>query len=112
MPKSPAPTLEQLLACPICHGALTDGKSDGKSSGKSRAAKGEEEALECLACALIYPVRDGIVCLLPDEGQAKAKSPDKGQAKAKSPDEGQAKGKAGTKSTKSPAAGKSRSPGR
>jgi uncharacterized protein YbaR (Trm112 family) len=45
--------LLQLLVCPQCRGALVENT--------------EKARLECAACALGYPVRDGIPIMLRDE---------------------------------------------
>jgi hypothetical protein len=47
------PRLLELLICPDCHGNV-------------RPTEGEE-AIECLACGLLYPVRDGIPIMLVEE---------------------------------------------
>jgi uncharacterized protein YbaR (Trm112 family) len=44
--------VRSILACPKCHGSLTD-----SSSG---------DALDCDVCGLRFPVRDGIPILLLD----------------------------------------------
>ena len=45
--------LLQILACPACRETLV--------------VKDNEAALQCVACARIYPIRDGIPILLVDE---------------------------------------------
>ena len=45
--------IRSLLACPKCHGALLDADAG--------------RALVCRACALSFPVRDGIPVMLLDE---------------------------------------------
>jgi uncharacterized protein len=47
--------IRELLACPRCHGSLTDHR-DGR-------------ALDCTACALRFPVRDGIPVMLLDQAE-------------------------------------------
>jgi uncharacterized protein YbaR (Trm112 family) len=47
--------IRELLACPKCHGALRDG-----AAGAS---------LECPACSLRFPVRDGIPVMLLDQAE-------------------------------------------
>jgi len=47
--------LREVLACPKCRGPLRDG-----TAGSS---------LECEACALRYPVRDGIPVLLASQAE-------------------------------------------
>jgi len=42
-----------IMACPVCHGALEE----------------REDGLACTACGLIYPVRDGIPIMLPEEAR-------------------------------------------
>ena len=59
--------LLEILACPRCRGSL-------EARGKPL------EALRCPACALLFPVRDGIPVMLleealPDEGASAAKIP-------------------------------------
>jgi uncharacterized protein YbaR (Trm112 family) len=44
--------IRALLACPRCGGSLSD------------AMRGGEPALACEACALVYPVEEGIAVLL------------------------------------------------
>lgn len=51
--------LRELLACPRCHGPLVD------------AVQGT--ALDCVACELRYPVRDGIPVLLKDQAQSRSR---------------------------------------
>ena len=53
-----SPELLAIIVCPACKGELT------------QAADGSE--LSCAACALIYPVRDGIPVLLVDEARPSA----------------------------------------
>ena len=48
--------LLQILACPRCHGELT---ADGGAN--------ESAGFACAACALVYPVRDGIPVMLLEE---------------------------------------------
>ena len=47
------PQLLQLLVCPQCRGPLVENTTSAR--------------LECSACALGYPVRDGIPIMLRDE---------------------------------------------
>jgi len=47
------PQLRAILVCPKCKGALTDAD--------------EGRALDCPACGLRYPIRDGIPVMLIDE---------------------------------------------
>lgn len=47
--------LLNILACPICNGELRVGA--------------HHEALACRACRLIFPVRNGIPVLLPDQAE-------------------------------------------
>lgn len=49
-----SPELLEVLACPKCHGKL-----DVK-----------EQALECPACRLRYPILDGIPVMLIDEAES------------------------------------------
>jgi uncharacterized protein YbaR (Trm112 family) len=54
------PAIRELLACPRCHGPLLDGPP----------GRPEESAtLHCAACALRFPVRDGIPVLLLDQAR-------------------------------------------
>ncbi len=48
-----SPQLLKILVCPKCKGELTYRESD--------------QALDCLACKLRYPVRDDIPVMLVDE---------------------------------------------
>ena len=50
--------IRDLLACPKCRGALRDGVLGEKG------AQSEVPALVCVACALSYPVEQGIPVLL------------------------------------------------
>lgn len=66
------PELLELIACPACHGELT--------------LKEDPEGLYCPACALLYPVEEGIPILLqeraiPWEGKTRGKetSPHEGE---------------------------------
>lgn len=56
--------LIKILACPLCKGELTP-----TTAG---------DGLLCPPCALIYPIRNGIPIMLPDEAQAakRDKAPD------------------------------------
>jgi uncharacterized protein len=49
-----APELLSMLRCPRCKGQL-------------RVIEGERPTLDCAACRLRYPVRDGIPIMLIDE---------------------------------------------
>ncbi len=49
------PILRDLLVCPACHGAL---REDDPA-----------QRLECTACGLRYPVRDGIPVMLVEEAE-------------------------------------------
>jgi hypothetical protein len=53
------PELLRILVCPKCKGEL-DVKRD---------AEGAEASLDCTACALSYPVDDGIPVMLVEEAQ-------------------------------------------
>ena len=53
--KSLEPWFLEILACPICHGRVTPAPA--------------EDGLVCAACALLYPVEDGIPQMLPDSGR-------------------------------------------
>jgi uncharacterized protein YbaR (Trm112 family) len=67
------PWVRGILRCPLCKGPLTDGAdgTDGtdQTGGPNAAAgiNGPGTRLECAACALAYPVQDGIPVLLADE---------------------------------------------
>ena len=52
------PELLAILACPKCRGSLTPVKEENR------------EGLSCPACALIYPILEGIPVLLIEEGIA------------------------------------------
>jgi uncharacterized protein YbaR (Trm112 family) len=47
--------LLKMLVCPVCKGQLTYDTQNG--------------TLDCVACRLRYPVRDGIPVMLPQEAQ-------------------------------------------
>lgn len=61
------PDLLSILVCPACRGSLM--------------LKDHEEGLCCLACAKVYPVRDGIPVMLAEEAIALADW-EKGQREA------------------------------
>jgi uncharacterized protein YbaR (Trm112 family) len=48
-----------IMACPVCRGALED----------------RGEALACTACGVLYPVRDGIPIMLPEEAYRPGEEP-------------------------------------
>lgn len=50
--------LLELLVCPVCHDRLADSP--------------EQSGLCCERCRLMYPVRDGIPVMLPNEAQSLA----------------------------------------
>ncbi len=50
--------LLEILACPRCHGDLTLKQEDGKDVG-----------LICVACALMFPIRDDIPIMLMEEAK-------------------------------------------
>lgn len=50
-------TIRDLLACPRCQGPLTDAATASQASG------GTTE-LQCQACAVVFPVEEGIPVLL------------------------------------------------
>lgn len=52
--------IRDLLACPKCHGPLTD------AVGKVMGAPSDAPALVCSGCALAFPVEAGIPVLLID----------------------------------------------
>ncbi len=54
------PELLKILVCPRCKGEL----------GIRLGADGSEEWLDCAACALAYPVEDGIPVMLVEEAKA------------------------------------------
>jgi uncharacterized protein YbaR (Trm112 family) len=47
------PRLLEILICPACHGAVRETEA--------------EQGLACLECGRVYPVRDGIPVMLPEE---------------------------------------------
>lgn len=51
------PELLSLLACPVCRGDVEPVDN--------------ETGLECAACGLVYPVRDAIPIMLPEEAVRK-----------------------------------------
>jgi len=53
------PELLRILVCPRCKGEL----------GVRRGADGAEAFLDCPACALAYPVEDGIPVMLIEEAK-------------------------------------------
>jgi uncharacterized C2H2 Zn-finger protein len=55
------PTVEALLRCPRCHGALTP-ERDGDALA----------AFACPRCAVRYAARDGVVDFTPDAAEALA----------------------------------------
>ena len=58
------PRLLELLACPVCHGDLV--------------LHPDDRGLECPACRLLYPVRDGIPIMLEDEARPTGPDPEIG----------------------------------
>lgn len=52
--------LREVLACPRCHGPLVDAD--------------QGRALDCVACDVRYPVRDGIPVLLRDQAEPRPRS--------------------------------------
>lgn len=54
-----APELLRILVCPRCKGEL----------GVRRGEDGAEAWLDCAACALAYPVEDGIPVMLVEEAK-------------------------------------------
>jgi uncharacterized protein YbaR (Trm112 family) len=54
--------LLQILACPVCRGEL-----GALYEQAAQGSAGEPCGLACKACALVYPVRDGIPVLLKEE---------------------------------------------
>ncbi len=59
------PELLRILVCPRCKGELV----------VQRQASGEEEALDCAACELSYPVDDGIPVMLVEEARPLSAAP-------------------------------------
>ena len=53
------PELLSILVCPKCKGELD----------VRRGEDGAEQSLDCLACALSYPVEDGIPVMLIEEAR-------------------------------------------
>lgn len=62
------PAIRTLLACPACHGPLSDVES-GAVAGEIPPSAVVIIALDCPACGLRYPVRDGIPVLLADQAE-------------------------------------------
>lgn len=54
------PELLSILVCPKCKGELE----------VRRGSDGVEQALDCSACALSYPVEDGIPVMLVEEARS------------------------------------------
>jgi hypothetical protein len=52
------PSVEALLRCPRCHGALTPERADDALA-----------AFACAACAVRYVARDGVVDFTPDAAE-------------------------------------------
>jgi len=50
--------LLEILACPVCKGGLE--------------LQGEEEGLSCRTCAVVYPIREEIPVMLPEEAVPQA----------------------------------------
>ena len=59
------PELLRILVCPRCKGELA----------VQHAPDGAEASLDCAACALSYPVEDGIPIMLDEEARPLAESP-------------------------------------
>lgn len=63
------PETREILACPICHGALTEANSDELSEG-AKEREGEvddlEERLVCEPCERWFPLSNGLPFLLPE----------------------------------------------
>jgi len=60
-----SPQLLAILVCPKCKGALTYREGDQGDRGDQGGP-----VLDCPACKLRYPVRDGIPVMLVDEATA------------------------------------------
>lgn len=54
------PRLLEILICPACHGAVRETEA--------------ERGLACLECGRVYPVRDGIPVMLPEEASPPTRS--------------------------------------
>ena len=69
--------IRELLVCPRCHGPLRDAhqpaadapgaSGTGGNAPESVAISDIVTALDCVACGLQYPVRDGIPVMLVDQ---------------------------------------------
>lgn len=59
--------IRELLACPRCNGALRDAASPGGGGTTMTGAT----ALVCEACALVFPVEEGIPVLLAERARAR-----------------------------------------
>ncbi len=55
--------LRELLACPRCRGPLQDVQPDMRQD-QQQEPEGAAFALDCAACGLRFPVRDGIPVML------------------------------------------------
>jgi uncharacterized protein YbaR (Trm112 family) len=53
--------LLQILACPVCRGDLEALYAEASAEGSDPCG------LSCKACAVVYPVRDGIPVMLKEE---------------------------------------------
>jgi uncharacterized protein len=62
--------IRDLLACPTCHGPLTDVVPADAGSPTAGAAVGLV-GLDCAACRVRFPVRDGIPVLLVDQAESR-----------------------------------------
>ena len=59
--------LLDILACPVCRGALTLGAETIAPSGAPDAGEVLTGTLTCTACPEVYPIIDGIPNLLPPD---------------------------------------------
>lgn len=55
--------LMKILVCPACHGDLKLLEHDS--------------GIECIACSLLYPIRDGIPVMLVEEAERRSAPPTK-----------------------------------
>jgi uncharacterized protein YbaR (Trm112 family) len=64
---SVSPWVRQILRCPACHGPLDDADPSPTDGSDPPRTLPPPPALTCPRCRVVYPGRDGIVCLLIDQ---------------------------------------------